>query len=163
LADRATRRSRRAGARAPPRPTRTRLDSRRARRRRTRVTIDARTPVQRARRRTAGRLPHPLADGARRAAPPRDRATGQPHLPPRRLHLRVRLLTRLHKAPRRTTRPLPKADQKLPRRLTPADSSRHAARTAHAGRGDGPHLAHCPRFGAASTCEPIRVTPSRTT
>src|SRR5262249_48090804 len=58
-------------------------------------------------------------------------------LSPRRLHRRVRLLTRLHEAPRRATRPLPKADQKLSRRLTPADSGREAARSAHTGRDDG--------------------------
>src|SRR5881397_1570549 len=36
---------------------------------------------------------------ARGAAAPRERATGGPHLPSRRLHLRVRLLARLLEAP----------------------------------------------------------------
>ena len=54
---------------------------------------------------------------ARGAAAPRERATGGPHLPSRRLHLRVRLLARLLEAPRRTAGPLPKADQELSRRL----------------------------------------------
>src|SRR5262245_26438808 len=118
LADRASRRSRRPSPRAPPLRARTRVDNRRASRRRARVTIDARAPVQRPRRRAAGCVPHPLADGARRAAPPRERATGGPHLARRRLHLRVRLLARLHEAPRRTAGALPKADQELPLRLT---------------------------------------------
>src|SRR5438093_3664654 len=62
-----------------------------------------------------------------RAAPPRERATGAPHLPSRRLHLRVRLLARLLQTPQSTALPLPKADQELSRRLTPADSAREAA------------------------------------
>src|SRR5262249_9432974 len=122
LADRATRRGHRAGPRAPPRPARTRVDSRRARRRRARVTIDARAPVQRPRRRAAGRVPDPLANGARRAAPPRERAIGGPHLPSRRLQLRIRVLARLLEAPRRAAGPLPEADQELSRDVTPADS-----------------------------------------
>src|SRR5213596_3205378 len=65
---------------------------------------------------------------ARGVAAPRERATGRPHLPSRRLHLRVRLLARLLEAPRRATGPLPKADQELSRRVTPADSGREAAR-----------------------------------
>src|SRR5262249_23049250 len=130
LADRATRRGRRASARAPPLRARTRVDRRGPCRRRARVTIGARAPVQRPPRRAAGRIPHPLADGARRAAPPRKRTTSRPHLPPRRLHLRVRLLACLREAPRRAAGPLPETDQELSRRLTPADSSREAARSA---------------------------------